>query len=155
VVVAAEISSDTAEDFGLVRYNTNGSVDTSFGPRGFVTTDFFGFRDYARAVAVQQDGKILIAGNCQKSAGTDSTDFGIARYNANGSIDSSFGTGGKLSLDMGSNGQDQLKTILVQFDGRIVLIGKTSDGPSTVGLARLNQNGSLAELRFQRQGVFP
>src|SRR5439155_759612 len=85
MVVAAEISSDTAEDFGLVRYNLNSSLDTSFGSGGFVTTDFFGFRDYARAVAIQQDGKLLVGGSCQKSANTDSTDFGIARYNANGS----------------------------------------------------------------------
>jgi uncharacterized delta-60 repeat protein len=143
MVVAAEISSDTAQDFGMVRYNTNGSLDTSFGSGGFVTTDFFGFRDFARAVAIQQDGKILVGGGCQKSASTDSTDFGVARYNADGSLDGGFGAGGKLSLDMANGSPDSLKTILVQSDGRIVLFGLIQNGPASGGLARVNQNGSL------------
>ena len=147
IVVAGEVESDTADDFGVSRYNTDGSLDSTFGIAGRVTTDFFGFREFAKSVAIQNDGKILVGGSCKTSGSDASFDFALARYNTDGSLDTGFGSGGKVSLDLGGNAEELLNTILVQFDGRIVVVGGTLLGCCTngfhTGLARFNPNGSL------------
>jgi uncharacterized delta-60 repeat protein len=155
IVVAGEAESDTADDFATARYNPDGSLDSSFGTAGRVTTDFFGFRDFASGVAIQTDGKILVGGSCKKSQSDDSYDFALVRYNSNGSLDGSFGSGGKVTLDLGGNAEELLNTILVQSDGRIIVAARTLLGCCTVGfhvgLARFNQNGSL-DLSFGSGG---
>ena len=147
IVVAGEVELDTADDFGVCRYNTDGSLDSNFGIEGRITTDFFGFREFARSVAIQNDGKILVGGSCKTSGSDQFFDFALARYNTDGSLDSGFGSGGKVSLDLGGNAEELLNTVLVQFDGRIVVVGGTLSGCCTngfhTGLARFNQNGSL------------
>ena len=69
------------EDFSLVRYNPNGSLDTTFGSSGKVFTNFIGegYKDYASCIAIQNDGKIVMAGSTQYNYGTP--DFALARYN--------------------------------------------------------------------------
>jgi len=79
-------------DFALARYNSDGALDTSFGTGGKVTTDFSGGRDVGYSVALQPDGKIVVAGY----AGVD---FALARYNSDGALDTSFGSGGKVTTD--------------------------------------------------------
>lgn len=74
IVLAGRSWDDTGSDFALARYDTSGSLDTNFGTGGILTTDFAGY-DAANAVALQADGKIVVAGN----AGV-ATDFGLARY---------------------------------------------------------------------------
>ena len=101
-------------DFALARYNPDGSLDTSFGSGGKVTTDFGGF-DAASAVAIQPDGKIIAAGR------SGSGDFALARYNPDGSLDSSFGSGGKVTTDFG--GFDSAFGVALQADGKIVAAG--------------------------------
>src|SRR5262245_14555082 len=90
----------TREDFFVVRYNSDGSIDPAFGTNGRTFTDFFGFNDNANALAIQSDGKIVVAGsaaiNNQSPNGTPPvTDFAVARYDSNGVLDPTFGTGGK------------------------------------------------------------
>ena len=85
-VVAAGFTGPTGgpDDFALIRYNTDGTLDAGFGQAGKVITDFARTDDEAKAVAVLADGRILAAG---KSGG----DLALTRYNPNGSLDTAFG----------------------------------------------------------------
>ena len=88
-----EVGTNGGTNFIVARFNANGSVDTSFGTAGKTATDFFGSLDKAFALAVQSDGKLLLAG--QARDGATNYKWAMARYNANGSLDTTFGTGGK------------------------------------------------------------
>ena len=95
-------------DFVLARYNTNGSLDTTFGTNGTVTHSMLtgSSEEIARAVAIQPDGKIVVAGHTGqfgrpgRPAG-NRFDHAIVRYNANGSVDTTFGAGGVASALIG------------------------------------------------------
>ncbi len=125
------------QQFALVRYTANGTLNTSFGTGGKVTTNFTGRGDVANAVAVQGDGKIVVAGFAF-IAGIDS-DFALARYNADGTLDTSFGTGGKVTTDLGTR-SDDARAIVIQPDGAIVVTGTAGDN---VALARYTADGKL------------
>ena len=127
-------------DFALARYNSDGSLDNSFGSRGRVTTDFGGRSDNASAVAIQPDGKILAAGGAD--LGGTQFDFALARYNSNGSLDSTFGSGGKVTTDF-NGGLDAASAIALQTDGKIILAGFATAGDPHMALARYNPNGTL------------
>jgi uncharacterized delta-60 repeat protein len=129
-------------DFGLVRYNPDGTLDATFGAGGLVTTDFAGTLDQAFAVAVQADGRIVVAGRAEDS--TTASDFGLVRYNEDGSLDTSFGASGKVITDFGQN-IESATSIVIQADGKILAAGYTSVvfGNSDFALARYNVNGSL------------
>jgi uncharacterized delta-60 repeat protein len=102
-------------DFPLVRYASAGALDTSFGQGGMVLVPGSGS---GRAVAVQPDGKILVAARLGPSV-----DFALLRYTASGLPDSSFGSGGRVLTDFG--GDDDPASIAVRPDGRIVLAGSS------------------------------
>ena len=140
IVVAGNMYNGNNYDFAVTRYNSNGTLDTSFSLDGKVTTDFGG-DDYGTSVAIQSDGKIVVSGY-GSSGGPD--DFAIVRYNTDGSLDTSFDTDGKLLIDFGryENG----KALAIQTDGKIVLAGTSvaSGGlAANMHLLRLNTNGSL------------
>src|SRR5207247_383388 len=102
-------------DFALARYRADGSVDLTFGSGGRVVTDFGG-DDTAFALAVQPDGKIVVAG---VSTGGGTMDFALARYDSDGALDTSFGSGGRVVTDLGGNGgNDEAFALVVQPDGR-------------------------------------
>lgn len=109
----------TGFDFALARYNSDGSLDSSFGSAGKVSTDFFGNLDIAVAVALQSDGKIIASGQVFDAPGNNIL-FGLARYNSNGSLDSTFGSGGKVT-----GGGRIATSLLIQPDGKIVVGGNT------------------------------
>src|SRR5262245_15010196 len=117
-IVAAGLASVIgSEDFALARDNGAGALDVSFGTGGKVTTDFAGDLDQALAVAVQTDGKIVAAGLAFVSGIGEN--FALARYNMDGSLDMSFGTGGKVTTDFaGSFGA--ASAVALQTDGKIV-----------------------------------
>ncbi len=135
IVVAghAYLGDATDEDFALARYNADGSLDSSFSSDGKQTTDFSGGDDYGNAVAVQADGRVVVAGS-------DPGDFALARYNADGSLDSSFSGDGKQTTDFGTLGRSIGAGVTVQADGRIVVAGS---GPANFELARYSADGSL------------
>jgi uncharacterized delta-60 repeat protein len=149
-IIAAGVAFDpiTRGDFGLVRYNKNGSLDTTFGIGGNVTTDFlnipsFGSVDAANAVALQADGKIVVAG----LAGIGSFSFGLARYEADGSLDSGFGSGGRV-ITRFSKFDASANDVAIQPDGKIIAVGSTNtsfdDFPKPdFAIARYNTDGSL------------
>ena len=140
VVVGDALSAQGPPDICVARYNTDGSLDPSFGTGGRVTTDFAGLSDVGFAIVVQPDGKILVAGAANQ-AGT-SFDFALVRYNSNGSLDSTFGAGGKVTTDFNS-GLDQATSVGLQADGKIVLAGFATAGDAHTALARYNTNGTL------------
>jgi uncharacterized delta-60 repeat protein len=118
-IVVAGYASGSNYDFALVRYHTDGSLDTSFGGMGKVTTDF-GSDDFASSVAIQADGKIVATGS---SGGLSNNDFALVRYNSDGSLDASFGGTGKITTDFGSRAEDQARSVTIQADGKIVAAG--------------------------------
>ncbi|WP_187645768.1 DUF11 domain-containing protein [Streptomyces sp. TRM49041] len=130
-------------DFAVARYNTDGSLDTTFGTGGTVTTHFeddgtgnpWAGDDVAHGVAVQTDGKIVVVGS---GAPGVATEFGLARYNTDGSLDTAFGTGGKVTTDFSSGAV--AFGVALQTDGKIVAVGSGLGG---FGLARYNIDGSL------------
>jgi uncharacterized delta-60 repeat protein len=134
------LAGSVGGDFGLFRYNADGSLDTSFDTDGWVGTDFGGNGERANAMAIQSDGKIVLAG--KTPTGFGGGDFALARYNPDGSLDTSFGAGGKLTTDLG--GYDEAYSLAIQKDGKIVAVGQ-HQAPNAVDfvMARYNSNGSL------------
>ncbi len=131
--------SYTDADFTLVRYNPDGTLDTSFGSAGAVFTDFRGARDFGHAVAVQPDGAILVAG---PAASGVNTDFAVARYTAGGQLDTGFGTSRTVLTDFGS-GSDAGYAIVLQPDGQILVAGRAENGVQGFALARYSADGSV------------
>jgi len=160
----------TGSDFALARFNSDGSLDTAFGTNGKVTTDFFGKQDIPRAVAIQSNGKIVVVGSVtnQKKA----FDFGVVRYNGDGSLDTSFGSGGKVITEFSKDEDDDANGVAIQSDGQIVAVGATDTG-ADFALARYNteqdfalaiepstinaERGTRVRVTFQvaRKGGFP
>ena len=123
-----------SSQFALMRLAPNGSPDLGFGTGGLVTTPFSTQDDFGRAVAVQADGRIVVAG---QSSNRSNPDFAVARFSDNGTLDSSFGTGGKLTIDFFGS-FDGAENVLMQPDGKIVLGGFARNGTRTgYGLARV------------------
>ncbi len=122
IVVAGTSDSDDG-NFALARYNDDGTLDPSFSVDGWQTTDF-GDRDYGHSMALGADGRIVVAGE-------SAVDFALARYNPDGTLDSSFSGDGKATTDVG--GLDRAFDVALQPDGKIVAAG-THNG--TFALAR-------------------
>ena len=121
------------EDYTLL---DSGFLDPTFGMGGRVLTDFgASLENAARAVAAQADGKLVVAGSV--SNGT-TTDFALARYLANGALDTTFGMGGRVTTAFGPN--SGARAVTVQADGKIVAVG--SDGPG-FAVARYGTDGVL------------
>lgn len=125
-------------EFALARYTPNGRLDGSFGRGGLVFTGFQAFQtggeDYAEALAVQTDGKIV-------AAGRSFTLFALARYMPNGRLDATFGTRGKALPNVLGDDYDVAEAVAIQGDGKIVAAGST--GPRFPGaiVARLTSRG--------------
>lgn len=140
-IIAAGTAFFGTYDFGLVRYNTNGSLDTTFDADGKVTTNFGTGADAANAVAVQPDGKIVAAGLV--GLGNNVYNFALARYNTDGTLDTTFDTDGKVTTAIGSI-DDRIYAIALQPNGKIVVAGFAYTGSSyDFALARYNTDGSL------------
>ncbi|MBI5421529.1 hypothetical protein HZA44_00125 [Candidatus Peregrinibacteria bacterium] len=133
IVVAG--TSDSTLTFNMIRYNTDGSLDTTFDTDGKVSTNFTGGSETPYAVAIQTDGKIILAG--QAHNGVD-YDFALARYNTNGSLDTTFDTDGLVTTGFGS--QDYCYDIALQTDGKIVAVGTMGSAQAVI---RYNTDGSL------------
>jgi uncharacterized delta-60 repeat protein len=155
IVVAGFTSVAGQDDFALVRYLADGTVDTTFGNSGKVTTDFAGSTDQARRVVVQGDGMLVAAGLSVAGAGASAdADFAVARYTADGSLDAGFGSGGRVRINVAGK-FDAVQGLALQADGRIVLAGRVgADGGSDpdFGLVRLNADGTL-DASFGTGGV--
>jgi uncharacterized delta-60 repeat protein len=135
-----------AGDFKVARYNPDGSLDTSFGDGGIVTTTF-PEGSYASDVALQADGKIIAAGTVFvdfNPGESSNTDFALARYNPDGTPDATFGNGGQVSTDF-LGLEDDAFSVLIQPDGKIVAVGSANDPATFYDFAavRYLSNGTL------------
>jgi uncharacterized delta-60 repeat protein len=155
IVAAGRAFLPDTSDFALVRYNPDGSLDTTFDGDGKVHADFSLGLDEARGVAIQTDGKIVAAGWATVAG---SRDFAVARFNVDGSLDPTFGLGGKVTTDFDFD-RDEARGLVLQADGRIVAAGVANitgpgDGPSidNMALARYNPDGSL-DTTFDGDGL--
>ncbi|HYP39711.1 MAG TPA: S-layer homology domain-containing protein, partial [Chloroflexia bacterium] len=126
----------TGHDFGLARYNPDGSLDTTFGAGGKVITDFAGSHDGAYGLTLASKGKMVAVGYMTTGPSLYSTNFALTRYNYDGTLDSSFGSGGKVVTDFGSN-TDNANATAMQANGKIIAAGYTlASGDSDFALAR-------------------
>jgi uncharacterized delta-60 repeat protein len=138
-------------DFAVSRFNPNGSPDTTFGTNGTVFTDVSGQSDRAHAVVIQPNGEILVGGT-----GGDGPHFFwvLARYNPDGTLDTTFGNGGKLVTNPSPSGYyNELWDLALQPDGKILAAGNIDTGSDTeFAVARYNPNGSL-DTYFGASGI--
>ncbi len=162
VIVGGYSYTSEDQDLVIVRYLANGTLDPSFGEGGKVISRVSSSNDELAALAIQSDGKILLAGT---SHVPNNPDFAITRLNADGSVDETFGSGGLVELDF--QGNDHANALSIQPDGKIVVAGYTGPGlsinfrisPINVELpsfdfavARLNPDGSL-DTTFDSDGM--
>jgi len=138
-----EFPPDGIPNFALARYNSDGSLDQSFGAGGKVSTDFFGGSDGADAIALQPDGRIILAG---LAANGPTAGYGLARYLADGSLDPDFGAGGKVITVF--DGFSEATAIALQRGRKIVVVGSTEPHfslplMSGFAVATYNEDGSL------------
>jgi len=141
IVVAGTSHNGTDLEFALARYNTNGTLDNFFSFDGKVTTDFGTGLGAGLSVAIQPDGKIVVAGTSYNSLGGDE-DFALARYHAHGSLDNNFGVNGKVTTDFGTS-IDVGESVAIQLDGKIVVAGYSYIGANyDFALARYNTDGT-------------
>ena len=132
---AAQGSSGQSE-FALLRYNVNGTLDSTLGGTGEVLTEF-GAQSQASGVVIQADGRIVEAGTVQAADG----DFALARLNPNGSLDTTFGSGGKTATDFGPL-NELGNRVGLQADGKVVVVGGAT-GPFAV--ARYTAGDSVGD----------
>lgn len=125
----------TSSDILLARLKLDGSLDTSFGNDGIVLTDFFGQQDYGNGIVVQPDAKIVISARIYHTSQNSSEDFGLVRYQADGSLDNSFGFAGKVTTDF-SGDDDGAAGIALQANGHIVVAGYAVSSQDEFALAR-------------------
>jgi uncharacterized delta-60 repeat protein len=143
-LVAAGSTGPSPAHLALARYNTDGTLDTSFGSGGLVTTAFGTGDQGANAVALQADGKIVAA--C-----TANGDFALVRYKPDGSLDTTFGTGGIVETDLGGH-VATVTSMVIQPDGKYVVAGSSSFGFDDLVVVRYNTDGSL-DASFGSGGV--
>ncbi|MEQ1597435.1 MAG: delta-60 repeat domain-containing protein [Casimicrobium sp.] len=138
-IVAAGGCSSTY-DFCLARYLPNGALDTTFNTTGTVITAIVASADFARALALQPDGKIVVAGTCHNG---NNFDFCLARYLPSGALDTTFNTTGTVITVIGS-GNDDAYALALQPDGKIVVAGSCYNGSNDdFCLARYLPGGAL------------
>jgi uncharacterized delta-60 repeat protein len=135
----------------VVRYNTNGSIDTTFGINGIANSTFTNYNSSnirGNSILIQNDGKIILTGTAYNS----NSDIFLVRYNNNGTLDDTFGTSGKLIFDISGNNDSVFKSIL-QNDGKIIIAGSTTNnGNQDLLLVRFQNNGSL-DSTFNTNGI--
>jgi uncharacterized delta-60 repeat protein len=141
VVVGSVNPIDTR--VAIARFNSNGTLDTSFGSGGTETLAVFNLPyEAATAVATQQDGKIVFAGYEQGSPNFGFYNGLVVRLTSSGAYDSSFNGNGVVSYHKANSGYDTMNAVAIQNDGKIVAAGADVGGPYAIFL-RINPNGSF------------
>ena len=150
IVAAGWTGVPGGSDAALVRYRRDGRLDPTFGDDGKVRTSFRpGSFSTLSAVVLQADGKI-VAGGGTRSRATSS--FALARYRPDGTLDASFGTGGRVITPIPGRPLDSVFAFAIQRDGKVVAAGGSFEGDSDVVLARYNRNGQL-DRSFAGDGI--
>jgi uncharacterized delta-60 repeat protein len=140
ILVAGDSYNGSNFDFALARYNTNGLLDNTFNSDGIVTTDFVNSEEAGYSIAIQSDGKIVVAGYNYNGG----TDFALVRYDSNGALDNTFDSDGKVTTDIGNMTTEAGVSVAIQSDGKILLAGSSATGSNTdFALVRYNIDGTL------------
>jgi uncharacterized delta-60 repeat protein len=151
VAVGSSDAAGRTGGFALARYTRKGSLDGSFGRGGKVLTNF-GSSGGAAAVVIQPDGKIVAVGSSSRSADRRDKEFALARYRRDGSLDASFGSGGKVLTTFGR--YSRAVGVVLQGDGKLVAVGSSGNDPYADGqlaVARYTPSGRL-DASFGRGG---
>ena len=143
ILVVGSFGTSNGDDFFVARYNPDGSLDASFDFDGIVTTDF-GASEVPMAMAIQPDWKIVVVGYSEIGPFNGGAKIAVARYNTDGSLDSSFSADGKAVTDLNSS-HELATSVAVQTDGKIVLTGYKNVGinDNDIVLLRYTSDGSL------------
>lgn len=150
IVLVGTSNNGSNHDFAVLRFTSEGSLDPTF-QGGIVLTNAGYATEEARAVAVQEDGKIIVGGS--SNGLWNNSDFTLIRYNQDGSLDNTFGTNGYVKTDL-NNSYDFLYAIAIQGNGKIVAVGSASGAsPEDFATVRYNSNGSL-DVSFADEGKF-
>lgn len=124
ILVAGYVETGTNDHFAIVRFTTNGVLDTTFNGTGKAITSFGAVNSHGRSIAIQPDGKILVAGDTDGA--TYALEFALVRYNTNGTLDTTFSGDGKVTTGFASvNAYGQ--SAALQADGKIAVAGRVSD----------------------------
>ncbi len=150
IVLAGNTYTGGGTDVAVVRLTANGLFDATFGQNGVVKTTYnsgnVNFTEHARAIAVQPDGKIVVAGSGSLSFTNGDGQVALFRYNSNGSLDSGFGNSQGYTIHDISTGLDEAQSISLAADGRILLAGTAywpSNGNAVATLSRYDSNGRI------------
>lgn len=139
ILIAGRYFNGRSWDFIIIRFNEDGSLDSSFNRKGYFTKDFYGRDDRCFSIDIESDGKIVACGFAENF----NWDFAIIRLNKDGTIDSAFGNNGSKVINIGSY-NDVAFSIKAQKDGKIIVCGWTYIFSSwDFALVRLNSDGSL------------
>jgi uncharacterized delta-60 repeat protein len=149
MIVVGQSINGLDNDFAMVRYDSFGELDSSFGGDGIVISDLGGPNDEGNCIRLQPDGKIVVAGYSGDSVDQD---FAVARYHTDGSLDSTFGLSGRRIVSLDS-GKDIAFTMAIQADAKILAAGITDNGTNKdFAVIRLDSTGAL-DGSFDTDGI--
>lgn len=148
ILVSGAVTTSDSSSFAVFRYNSDGSADSTFGTNGRVVTLLSGFPYSLQNLAVQKDGKILLAGVSSTDRFSSRFHFALVRLNSDGILDTSFGNNGVVTtkINASADDRDAILGILIQSDNKIVVAGYSHSGTNTkvdFAAARYNPDGSL------------
>ena len=163
IVVSGPVTISGVNDFGVARYNSNGKLDKSFGIGGEATASFPNLTVFLTAVdlALQPDGKVVLAGTVADFSSGFKAEFGLARFGTNGRLDATFGTGGEVVTSFGATNVSSVAGVALEPGTNAIVVAGTVQDPSTFAgefaLARYKaSNGSLdATFGNGRRGRHP
>jgi uncharacterized delta-60 repeat protein len=138
IIVVGSAFGPTGSEFLIAAFTEDGALDLSFGPGGFTTSNLTGGPNEARAVAIGKDGEILVAGVHNQT-------FALTRYYDDGSLDTTFGTGGVAEISFAPGSNDQLRAMAIDASGKIVLAGSSQLAGETapaLGIQRYTAGGT-------------
>ena len=135
IVVAGRVSNNGRDDWGVVRYLPGGGIDRTWGTDGKVVTSFGKSFDVAYGVALQTNGKIVVAGRVHRT--NTGANFCVVRYNTDGSVNMTFGTKGKAITDFAAGDDGARDVVIRESNGKILLVGDAmKNGVRRMALAR-------------------
>ncbi len=139
VLAGTTLQPDFSIAFGVARFRANGTLDTTFGGTGKVVTNVTTYSEYAQAMAIQSDGKIVVAG---KGTPVGPEMFAVVRYNTNGTLDNGWNGTGMVTTAFGTT-WDEARAVIIQPDGKVIAGGLATVGGQRFAMARYNTDGTL------------
>jgi uncharacterized delta-60 repeat protein len=151
IIAVGQTDSVNDDSHGLiVRYKEDGSLDTTFNGTGFINTENGTNSSIYYSVALDVQGRIVVAGQTDYTLNNSNKNGLIARYNENGSLDTTFNNGAGFITNVPNN-SSTYNSVAVDNQGRILVVGRTDDNNAFI--ARFNQNGTALDNNFGTNGV--